>query len=319
MSPAATFLTTWTPVEPVPAIAILAAGAGYLWATRRIARRWPGAPWPGSRTAWFLAGLALVWVAILGPFGAYDDTFFWAHMVQHIILMMVAAPLLMLGAPVTLILRAATPGVRRAWIVPVLRSRVVGTLAHPFVGWVIFAGVLLGAHFTPFYDYALYHPWIHNYVEHPVFLSAGMLMYWSMLGIDPGPVHVPHSVRILLLFLMMPVEALTGFVIYAARHLMYTFYAHVERPFGPGPLADQHWGGMIMWAGGMLVDLGWILVAARAWYHHEQRQAARLDARLDARRAAAGTPAGDGSTGAWEPQRPWWVSDAEWREFQDSR
>lgn len=300
---AARFFSTWT-FQPLPAVVLAAAAAGYVWAARRIGES-SGRPWPRARLAWFLSGLALIWIVILGPFGAYDDVFFWSHMVQHIVLMMVAGPMLMLGAPVTLILRAATPAFRRRRLVPILRSRAVRALGHPLIGWAIFAGVLLGAHFTAFYNFALYHEWIHNYIEHPLFLGAGMLFYWPILGIDPGPVRVSHPVRILLLFLMMPVEALTGFIIYSSPTILYPFYLHVDRPFGPGPLTDQHYGGVLMWVVGMLIDILWILVAVAAWYRHDQKAAARLDARLDAELAAAQVGSGLTDEAGGLPQPHW--------------
>ncbi|MEO9236835.1 MAG: cytochrome c oxidase assembly protein, partial [Jatrophihabitantaceae bacterium] len=106
------FLGTWS-LDPIPAACLLVTAAGYLWAAELVRRRQPARPWPRRHTACFIAGIVLLWLAILGPVGGFDDIFFWAHMTQHLILTMLAAPLLVLGEPVLLILRVATPAWRR--------------------------------------------------------------------------------------------------------------------------------------------------------------------------------------------------------------
>ncbi len=287
LSPTLQFLGSWT-FDPLLAGALVLAGVGYLWGVRVAARRRPGPPWPARRTTSFLIGLALVWVVTLGPIGAYDDVFFWSHMAQHIVLMMVAAPLLMLGAPILLALRASTRAFRRAWILPVLNGRVVAFLTHPVASWVIFAGVLMGTHFSPFYEFALEHPNVHNYLEHPLYLGAGILFYWPLLDGNPSRRKLPHVGRVLSMFLMMAPETMTGFFIYSAGHVLYPFYDSVARPFGPGPLRDQQWGGALMWGGSMVIDTVWIAVAALAWYRHEERRAVRVDQRVARELAVAG-------------------------------
>jgi putative copper resistance protein D len=271
-----TFLQEWT-FDPAPVVSLLAVTAGYLWAVRRINRNSPDYPWPRRATAWFLSGVALVWVAILGPIGAYDDTFFWAHMVQHLVLVMLAAPLLLLGAPVLLILRVSSRRIRHAYLVPVLRSRVVRALTDPYVGWLMFAGVLVGTHFSPFFDYSLRHPLVHQFIEHPLFLGAALLFYYPLLPGNPSPRHLAPAWRALSLFLMMIPETMTGFFIYASRYLLYPFYGTVARPFGPGPLTDKQLAGALMWSGSMLIDAVWVSVAVLEWLHTEERRSHRID------------------------------------------
>jgi hypothetical protein len=97
----------------------------------------------------FLGGLAAISFALLSGIDRYDTTLFSVHMAQHILLTLVAAPLLVLSAPITLLLRVATPGVRRRWILPVLHSRVVRALSFPVVAWTVFAAVMWATHFSP--------------------------------------------------------------------------------------------------------------------------------------------------------------------------
>jgi putative copper resistance protein D len=272
-------LGTWT-FDPLPAAGIIAAAVAYCWAAVAVSRRQPGRPWPKRRTASFLGGLVLTWIVLLGPIGAYDDVFFWAHMVQHIALMMVIAPLLLLGSPVLLLLRVTRPAARRRWIVPVLRSRAVYVLTGPVLTWVLFAGVLLGTHFSPFYDYALQHPNVHEFIEHPLYLGVALLYYYPLLDANPCRRFMAPELRVLSLGLMMVPETLTGFFIYASNYVLYPFYTTVSRPFGPGPLADQQIGGVLMWAGGMVIDTGWLALACAAWLRSDRVKTRRLDAQI---------------------------------------
>jgi putative copper resistance protein D len=272
----AAVLSDWT-FDPVPCVLLVTAAALYVWAARTVGRGRPGGRWPRRFTASFLTGLGLVWIVLLGPIGAYDDTFFWAHMVQHIVLMMLAAPLLLLGAPVLLILRVASRDVRRRYVLPVLRSRIVTALSNPYVGWLLFGGVLVGTHFSPFFEYSLGHPLVHEYVEHPLYLGAALIFYYPLLAGNPGPNRAAPALRAISLFLMMAPETMTGFFIYASRYLLYPFYATAPRPFGPDALTDQQLAGALMWGGSMLIDSVWVAIAVLEWLHSEERRSHRID------------------------------------------
>jgi len=270
------WLESWT-FDPVLGPLLIAAAVVYLWAVRRVDARDPGHPWRRRCTVSFLSALALSWFVLLGPVGFYDDTFFWAHMVQHIALMMIIAPLLLLGSPVLLLLRACTPAVRRTWVLPVLRGRVLTFLTRPAVGWLVFAGVLVGTHFSPFYEFSLEHPAVHTFVEHPLYLTAALIYYYPLLPGNPGPRRVPYGVRAGSLFGMMFPETMAGFFLYASTYVMFPFYLHAERPFGPSPLVDQQLGGALMWGGSMVIDTVWVSLAVMAWLRSEKRLATRID------------------------------------------
>src|SRR5947207_10353608 len=94
----------------------------YLSAVRVAAKRYPARAWPASRAAAFLAGLAVIAVATQGSVGSYDDVLFSAHMVQHLLLIMVAPPLLIFGRPVTLLLRVTRGWTRARVVVPISRD-----------------------------------------------------------------------------------------------------------------------------------------------------------------------------------------------------
>jgi cytochrome c oxidase assembly factor CtaG len=276
VGPVWTVATSWT-LDPVLTSGLVAAGGAYVAGAAKVRRISPDHPWPRQYTACFFSALALAWIALQGPFGVYDDTFFWAHMTQHLILMMLVAPLLLLGAPVLLVLRVSTHAFRHRWVVPVLRSRVANPLTNPVVGWVVFAGTLIVTHFSPFYEFCLTHAWAHEYLEHPIFLCAGLIYYYPLLPGNPGPRRVSHGIRTLSLFSMMTPETMTGFFIYATGYVMYPHYAHVDRPFGPPALRDQQWGGALMWSASMIIDAVWVTLAARDWLRSEREVARRID------------------------------------------
>lgn len=276
----------WT-FEPVPALSLLVSACAYAAAARAVSRRHPDSPWPRRKATAFYGGLGLAGLVLLGPVGSYDETFFWAHMTQHLVLMMLVAPLLLLGSPVLLVLRVSSTRIRHDLVVPVLRSRLMGVVTDPVVTWLLFAGVLVGTHFTPFYDLALRHQWLHLYVEHPLYLGSALLYFYPLVGSNPAPRRPAPALRVVSLFLMMVPETLTGFFLYSSGYVRYPFLATVHRPFGPGPLADQQLGGALMWAGSMAIDTVWIALGMLVWLRTEERRTRRVDAQI-ARELAAG-------------------------------
>jgi len=269
-------LTSWEPA-PVPWLLVTATGVGYVVSASRVTRRTPGHPWQHSRTACFLGGLAVALVALVGPPGSFDDVFFYAHMSQHILLTMLAAPLLVLGEPLLLVLRAASAESRRRVWVPLLRSRVVHVLTDPLAGWGLFVGTMGLTHVPWVYDGFLTRPFLHDYVEHPLYLVCAVVYFQPLLVPATGTRHVRHAVRMVSLFAMMVPMAMLGFAIFSLPHVDYPFYAHVTRPFGPGALADQHLAGILMWSTSMTLGVVWLVVAGYHWLEDEERRTRRVE------------------------------------------
>ena len=267
-------LGSWE-TAPAPLLAVVATGAAYVTAASRVSRVTPEHPWHPGRTACFVGGLVVAAVAVVGPPGAYDDVFFYAHMTQHILLTMLAAPLLVLGDPILLVLRVSSSTTRRRVWVPALRSRVVHTLTHPIVGWALFVGVMGITHVPRVYDAFLTHPVLHDYVEHPLYLVSAVVYFQPLLVPSTGTRHVPHLVRMISLFTMMVPMAMLGFAIFALPHVAYPFYDHVARPFGPAALADQHLAGILMWSTSMALGVAWLVAAGAQWLVDEERRTRR--------------------------------------------
>jgi cytochrome c oxidase assembly factor CtaG len=273
-------------LEPFALAGVTLAGAGYFWAVRRIGRGHPGHPNPPRRSWFFVAGLLALVLALTSPIEVYEGQLFSVHMAQHMLLELVAAPLLLAGAPITLALRVASPSVRRR-LLKILQSRVTHLVSFPIVAWVLFAAVNWGWHFSVLYDQALENPWLH-YVEHASFLGAALLFWWPVLGVDPSTWRMPHPARLLYLFLAMPQNSFLGVALLSAGTVLYPHYVTNLRSWGPTPLDDQRLGGTLMWVGGDLAFLIAMALVLAGWMRYEDRRTARLDARLAAERAARG-------------------------------
>jgi cytochrome c oxidase assembly factor CtaG len=272
-------------LEPVTMALLAASAVLYLAGERRVAELHPRNPWRQTRTWAFLAGLAVLAVALLSPLATYAEALFSVHMVQHLLLTMVAAPLLVLGTPVSLLVRAVGRSGHRA-VMRVLHSWPVAVLTHPLLAWVGFAAVMWGTHFSGLYDDALQSPLVHA-AEHALFLVSALLLWWPVIGLDPSRWRMPHPMRIGYLFLMGPVNTFLALALYSSGRVLYPTYAASGRTWGPTPLDDQHLGGAIMWVVGDLLFLTATGLAIAAWMRHEEVVTARVDAELDAQRARA--------------------------------
>ena len=278
-------LLAWR-ADPFAIAALLLAAVAYLWAVQRVNAEHPGNRQPAYRSWLFCAGLGAIAVALLSPIEAYEGSLFSVHMVQHMLLELVAAPLLLAGAPITLALRVSGPPVRRR-LLSILQSRLMHAVSFPVVAWVLFAAVNWGWHFSVLYDQALENQALH-YFQHATFLGAALLFWWPVVGADPSPWRLPHPVRILYLFLAMPQNSFLGVALMSASTVLYPHYATNARSWGLPPLDDQALGGVIMWVVGDVVFLAGMMLVVVLWMRHEDRRTERLDRRLAAERLARG-------------------------------
>jgi cytochrome c oxidase assembly factor CtaG len=271
-------LTQWE-FAPVVTAAVLAVGALYLWGAWRVRRRHPARPWPWWRTGMFLAGLAVVVIATQSGIGAYDDVLFWDHMIQHLLLIMVAPPLLVVGEPFTLLLHASRNPLH-SWAKRVIRSRVVSFLTWPPFGLVAYIVTIVGTHLTGLTGLILRNPLLHD-AEHVLYLVVGYLFFLPLLGREPIRWRISYPIRILVLFLAMPVDTFTGLVLGYATSGTYT-----EGPRPPGALGavqDVHWAGAIMWIAGDAIMFALMLLVLLAW-SRERRASWGMSGWLEAAR-----------------------------------
>lgn len=250
---------------------LLALLAAYLVGTHRLRRR--GHRWSWQRTAWFGAGLAVVWAAVGSGLAAYDDVNLPMHVLQHMLLMALAPPLLIAGRPVTLAIQVVPRRPQRA-LVRVVNGRVVRVLTGP-LAWLCSPAVMAAFFLTPAYAMSERHPLVHD-AWHGLFLLAGYLSWSAILGPDGARGARHPGRRIVTVLASMPLDAAVG-----AALLFW------PRSIGPGAtLASTHEAGQLLWMLSML-DCGYALaVVLRQWIAADERRVRRLDAQLDALEAA---------------------------------
>ena len=272
-------LLMWS-FDPLVQVPLIATAVAYISAVRKVDREHPANPVPRMRTVAFLAGIVAIELALQSPIERYDTTLFSIHMIQHILLTLVAAPLLVAGAPITLLLRVARADQRKRWILPVLHSRLLRVISFPVVTWIVFAGVMWGTHFSSVFNASLENPLEHD-LEHVAYLLAGLLFWWPLVGPDPSPWRMPHPVRAIYALLQMPQNTFLALAILQAPQPLYAHYATLQRTWGPTVLEDQQLAGGFMWIAGDIVFLLAILFVVRGWMQQERRDERMLDARSD--------------------------------------
>jgi putative membrane protein len=244
----------------------LGATGAYLWGVVRLRAR--GRRWQPTRTAAFLAGVAVLVIAIDSGLASYDDSVFTAHVLQHLALMMVAPPLLSLGAPMTLALQASGPRLQRR-LLRLLRSRPARLATDPVVAAGLYYSSMWVDLQSSFYPYSLDHPLVHD-ASHLVMFVLGCLFWWPLVGSDRLPHRPGPALRMGAMAVGMPFEAFLGIALMSTRD-----------PVAPQhSLADTHAGGAVFWVGAMAIMFVGALVIGLAWMRQQDRAAARADRRV---------------------------------------
>lgn len=271
---------TATAFAAVPLVMIVAALVVYLWGVGRYNRLNTRHLWPVGRTVAFIAGLATVGFGIFSFIGVYEMALFWDHMVQHLLLIMIAAPLFALSSPIELLWRAST-GRTRVRVKRMLRSRTAKFFGHPFVAFLSYAIVIPVTHLTGLFELMMDHQWICD-GEHLVFLAVGFLFWRQVFGHDPNRYRLHPAAVFLYLFLAIPIDTFTGLSLDNATHETFHALALMHMPWMPSLVEDLHLGGVIMWVGGDTLMLWPMIPVALSWMHLEERKAERADREADA-------------------------------------
>ena len=270
-------LNEWT-VEPFLLTMLVLSAALYLWGVQRLHAN--GVHWKTSRTVSFLlGGVGTIAFVTMSGIGAYDETLFSVHMVQHMVLSMVSPIFLALGAPVTLALRAM-PSAGRSRLNAVLHSHIARFFCHPLVGFLLFVGTPFLLYLTAWYPASLRYIWLHEFL-HVHFLLIGCIFFWPLVGVDPVPGRVSHPMRMLILVATMPLHAVLGLTIMQSRSLIAGSWYGVVHPAWSDPMSEQQIAGGLLWASGDLVGLLMVFTAMYQWMRASEREAAREDRRLD--------------------------------------
>ena len=262
----------------------LALAVFYLFGVYRLRKR--GDAWPVYRTASWLGGLGLLFYITNGAMNAYEHVLFSVHMIAHMMLTMAVPILLVPGAPVTLLSRAAekrhddSRGLRE-WVLWAVHTPYARFFGNPIVAAIMFASSLIVFYFTPVFGWSMRehigHEWM---IVH--FLITGYLFVQSLIGADPGPKLASHPIRLMLLLLTLTFHAFFGLGIMQGESLLLSdWFGAMGRTWGLTPIEDQQIGGAIAWGIGELPSAVLTIIVSRQWFSADKREQRRADRASD--------------------------------------
>jgi putative copper resistance protein D len=255
----------------IPLILLIGAAVLYWWAARRAAH------WPRWCSVMFLCGLLITFVATESVIGYFDMEYFSDHMVQHLMLIMVAGPLFALSRPLDLAYEAGPTKLRS-----ILDGDVMKALTHPLFAFVLYFVFIPVTHLTGLFNLMLEHEWIHH-LEQVGFLVVGYLFFRAAFGLERGFTLHP-GLRLVYVMAAVPVDTFTGLALNMTTHDPFPTYLRMS-PLGSTKasiLANVHLGGAVMWIGGDALMLLACIPIAVMWVRFETLRTRELDAILDA-------------------------------------
>ncbi|MDG9715658.1 cytochrome c oxidase assembly protein [Streptomyces sp. DH24] len=269
--------------DPFFLVACLLGLALYGWGVVRLTRR--GDKWPVGRTVAYVAGVLSVALVMCTGLNDYGMVMFSVHMVQHMVISMLSPILILLGAPITLALRSLPPAARghkgpRELLLMLLHSRYMKIVTHPVFTIPLFIASLYALYFTPLFDFLMGSKTGHvAMMVH--FLAVGLVFFWPIMGVDPGPNRPGHLMRMLELFAGMPFHAFFGIALMMASTPMVETFRNPPSSLGIDALSDQNAAGGIAWAFSEIPSVLVLIALMFQWYASDQRQAKRKDRAAD--------------------------------------
>ncbi|MBS60661.1 MAG: hypothetical protein CL606_05065 [Anaerolineaceae bacterium] len=236
---------------------------------------------PYWRLLSYIVGLLCIVIALLSPVEVLSGQLFFMHMIQHMLLVMCAPPLLLLSNPFPVLLWGLPTKVRnlvaglfvgKSWL-----RRLLKRYAGPGMCWIVFVIVYIGWHDPILYEAALSSRVVHD-IEHISFFLSSMLFWWHVTGAAPR-VHqnLVYGRRITYLLVTVPVNMITGVVITFSREPIYEYYVKIQRPWSLTVMQDQMIGGIIMWIpGSMMLIVAIIVLVVRMMSSDERNSTLRV-------------------------------------------
>lgn len=204
---------------------------------------------------YFFGGIFSILSVIITPVGARAMDYFSLHMIQHVTLMMITGPLLVLGTPSTFH----------------FKSSIFKALMAPIFSWVTYALLMIGVHLPGPHGFIMNNPWAHKYLEVPLYIALPYFFYFNLLDRNLINRRISPALSVISLFLMMVPETLTGFFIYVSRGSLYNDMYTLD---------DQRRGGSLMWSGAMIIDTIWMSFAVFHWIKSEEAKSIAIDAEI---------------------------------------
>jgi putative copper resistance protein D len=242
-------------------VVLTLATAGYLWLVNRAGR--VDSRWPRRRVASWFAAVLTVLVSVDGPVGVYAEVLFWVHMVQHLLLIMIAPMFLVWAQPVRLVGVAGGAGAS-ARIDAVWANRMVRFIGSPLLGLALYSAVVVLTHLTGFQQMSATNPTIRG-LELLIYLVSGWMFFVTVVGAERVPWNLPYLLRFVVLAVGMGADTLTGVVLMLSSRPLAPVYALTHPGWGPDPLRDQEIAGAIMWFGGDLLMMLLMILVALEW------------------------------------------------------
>jgi cytochrome c oxidase assembly factor CtaG len=240
-------------------------------------------PW---RSVSYLSGLAVLWIALMSPIDVLSGQFFYMHMIQHLLLVMIAPPLLLLADPMPIMLWGLPSALRLEvgrWLRPGSAFyRALRAVTVPGLVWLYFVATLVGWHDPNLYNLTLVSDLVHD-LEHLTFFGTAMLFWWHVIGAAPR-IHrrLSHGIRAAYALSVVPVNAITGISIAFASEPTYTYYTTIPRLGSMTALQDQMLGGVIMWIpGSMMYIMAALILIAIAFRGDSKQQPASSQGLVD--------------------------------------
>jgi len=270
-----TVLTQWQ-FSPFPLLVLAAVTVTALWYLRARAQLMARHRyWGWNRTLSFLAGLVALDVALQSPVASFTMEYFQAHVIQHLLLMVVAPPLLALGAPMTLALQTAGRDTK-VRLLGILNSRPFRWMTHPLPVAAVYYLSMFAFFLTSALGFAMVHMWVMDLIN-LAFLFAATLFWWPIVGLDPIPHwRMSHGGKLANLLIGVPIESFLGLALLSTTRPAASMYT----------LAGTHSGGALLWIGAEVFTVLALIPVFIQWVRFEERKAARYDAQLDAAMAA---------------------------------
>jgi putative copper resistance protein D len=262
-------LTAWSfsPFALGVLVSVIGLGIWYLqleWAVSLAGHRWSPV-----RTASFLTGLAMVDLALQSPIATFTMSYFQAHVIQHLLLMVVAPPLLAVGAPLSLYLERVGP--RHVPALGLVNAKVFRVATHPVPVWFLYYFSMFAFFLTSALDYSMLHMWVMDTVN-VGFLVTAALFWWPLVGFDP----VPHwrmspGAKLTNLLIGIPVESFLALALFSDPHPAASMYSMSSTRAGAG----------ILWASALVATLVSIVPVFVQWLHWDGRRRLRYDLPVD--------------------------------------
>jgi cytochrome c oxidase assembly factor CtaG len=268
-------VSRWDVLDPL-ALLVLVFAAVYVTGLARLTARVGTLPVPASRVYSALGGLTILFVALAGPFDGFATEVFWLHMIQHLLIALIAVPLLLLASPMPVYLWAM-PETVRLGAAELLSSKgpvrtVLARLTYPWVAAPLYIFTLYIWHFPPAFTAALDNPYIH-YAQHFSFFVTAALFWWPLIGPAPVRSKLSYPQRMVYLLMVVTPSAFLGAVVTLTGHVIYDGYLDSPGHWGMTPLEDQQMAGVLLWVPGNVVYLATLTALFFKWAAKEEKKA----------------------------------------------